>query len=62
MGRFLLGLGLLLALLLGCLGVSLFAGSIHEALCDDLENAAQLALSGDTEISLTLVQQAHRRW
>ena len=62
MGRFALGIGLLLVLLIGCLGVSLFAQNVHETLCDDLENAAQLALSGNGEASLELVQQAREHW
>ena len=62
MGRFLIGVGLLLALLLSCLGVSLFAQNVHETVCDDLESAAQLALSGNGESSLALVQQARAHW
>ena len=62
MGRFALGVGILLTLLCLCLGVSLMMRHNELPICRTLEEASQLALAGKTELALTLVQQAKTRW
>ena len=62
MERFLLGVGLLAILLLLCIGVAFFSQRSQTSVCHALEEAEQLALRGNTEASLRLVQQARQRW
>ena len=62
MGRFALGVSIMLVLLIGCLGVAFWMQHNQNPICNTLEEAAELALSGKVESSLHLVQQAQRRW
>ena len=62
MGRFLLGLGILVILLALCLSVTVLTQRSQASICHLLEEAAQLALAGKTDISLSLIGQAQQRW
>ena len=62
MWRFVLGIGLLLGLLLLCLGVSVFAERMHQPVCSGLETAAQLILAGDTAGCNVQIHQAKQQW
>ena len=62
MGRFLLGISILFVLLILCFSVMLYAQSSQEPICLALEEAARLALNGNTDTSLQLVQQAQQQW
>lgn len=62
MGRFWLGIGLLLGLLGLSLGIAFFAQSMHTPVSAGLEQAAQTALEGDTGEALILVRQARQLW
>lgn len=62
MGRFVFGVGLLLAML--CLGlVVMFAmDRVNEPVSQLLEDAAQAALAGDLEQGIRLAEQARKTW
>lgn len=62
MWRFLLGLGLLLALFGLCLGVTVYAQRTCTPLADRLDEAAGAALSGDTAGALETVRSCRKVW
>lgn len=62
MGRFLLGVGLLLGLLALSLGVFLAAQQMHVPVSEKLETAAQAALEGDLDEALLQAHRARQLW
>ena len=62
MRRFLLGAGILLALLVLGLWISFSMTQQHQAISHTLEEAAQQALSGDPDSGHALARQAHQSW
>lgn len=62
MGRFALGVSLLLVMLLLGLWVTYTMNAVNEPVSRLLENAAQSALSGDLEQGINLANQARSIW
>ena len=62
MGRFLLGTGLMVLLLLSGLFVWYGAEAIHTPVTEQLEQAAAIAETGDTPAALTRADHARRLW
>ena len=62
MGRFLLGLCLLIGLLALCLGIMGFSRKTGLPIAQTLEQAAEEALSGDFSQGVALAQKAYDAW
>lgn len=62
MGRFLLGIGLLILLFAAGIWVAFFMDALHTPISDTLEKAAQQAVSGEWEQSISLARQAREYW
>lgn len=62
MARLYLGIGLLVALLVLGLWVAGSMDDLHSPIVKNLEQAAQLCLSGDFKEGAKLAQKAHGRW
>lgn len=62
MGRFWLGIGILVVFLVLGLWVTYAMDNIHSEISQTLERAATQTLSGDLTEGITLVQQAKDRW
>ena len=62
MGKFLLGVSILLVFLALGLGVTAYADSTHAPITQDLQQAAQFSLSGDLAAATALSNQAKDRW
>lgn len=62
MGRFWLGIGLLVGLLALGLWVSTAMNGLHSPISQTLETAAQRCLAGDTEGGVSLSRQAQHSW
>lgn len=62
MGRFWLGIGLLVLFLVLGLWVSSSMGNVHQAIAQTLDEAAAQTLEGNLEEGLALAQQAYADW
>ncbi len=62
MGRFWLGVGLLLLFLALGIWVTYSMDTLHQPLSDTLQQAAEKSLSGDLEAGIALAQQARKIW
>ncbi len=62
MGRFWIGVGLLIGLLVLGFGVSSAMDSAHREIADTLEQAAQAVFSGEVEEGVSQAEQAQRKW
>ena len=62
MGRFWLGIGLLVVFLVLGLWVGAAMGQLHETIAGELEQASTLAQQGDMDKAVELAQQAYSRW
>lgn len=62
MGRFWLGVCLLVLFLVLGIWVTCSMDSIHQPLSDTLQEAAEKSLSGDLETGIALAQQAREIW
>lgn len=62
MGRFWLGLGLMVVLLALGLWTASAMGDLHEPISGTLQKAAEQCLSGNAENGFSLARQAQRRW
>ena len=62
MKRSWLGFFLLMALLLGCILVTLAMGRIHEPIAAELSQSAQCAVDGNWEKALSFFQEARNNW
>lgn len=62
MGRFWLGIGILVIFLVGGLWVSHTMDDVHQSIGNTLDAAAAHALDGDLEAGFSLAQQARSNW
>ena len=62
MGRFVLGVCLLAALLVLGIWTSSSMTDVHQTICQTLEDAAEKAVSGELNDAAALVQQAKQEW
>ena len=62
MGRFWLGVGILLVFLTLGIGITAFADATHTPICQELEAAAAASLSGDLPGGIALAEDAMTRW
>ena len=62
MGRFWLGVGILVIFLAGGLWVSHTMDDVHQSIGSTLDAAAEYALDGDLESGFSLAQQARSNW
>ena len=62
MGRFWLGIGLLVLFLVLGLWVTHAMDGVHQTISQTLDEAAQQTLSGDLETGISLAQQAQNDW
>ena len=62
MGKFLLGVGILLTLLVLGFGVTAYANGAHVPITQSLQQAAQLSLSGNLDAAADLASHANDRW
>lgn len=62
MGRFWLGIGILVVFLVLGLGISSAMDDVHLAIADTLDAAAEQALSGDLNAGMETARQAKKAW
>ena len=62
MGRFWLGIGLLVLFLVLGIWISVAMEAVHSDISDKLAFAAQLALDGDIDAGVETAQQAKKQW
>lgn len=62
MGRFWMGVGILLVFLALGLWIAGSMDGVHQQICTTLDQAAQQTVNGDLDTGIALAQQAQERW